>query len=450
LPHKPPRAWRTWGGRLNDDAFPSELLDPLYISHLVTRRRTALGLPPFEADAGGHTRRATGGARAPLLASAASALTAAAAPGGGLTRRKALHETAQDVQLAADQQGAPSGGGEGELEFGAAAAGGFGDYTTPFATHNAQELLTFSTAGTGAAGDPGGGGWMRAAAASRRLQRAAEACPGAALVGGAAASVDDDGEGAWEAAGGSALSEVMPPPPAAAAFATALATDPHTLSIQLLGAARQRGSGGGGAAAAGAAVAGAAGGGAAHVAPPPAGGSGNLSGSFAGASGGQGSFTGGTLLRGGMLWLPGEAPVPLNVDFAAEIEPALGRVLGRGGYGVVYEAEWRGQKVGGLGGEQLAGACRLILLGPCAPGWLDAGRAGGAPERHSSLVASWVRSSALPCRCPLVPPFPLPQVAVKLLAVDTDEIYEAFMKEVALSACFRWAGRWAGPACRTT
>jgi hypothetical protein len=29
------------------------------------------------------------------------------------------------------------------------------------------------------------------------------------------------------------------------------------------------------------------------------------------------------------------------------------------------------------------------------------------------------------------------QVAVKLLSVDTDDLYEAFMKEVALSACFR-------------
>lgn len=29
------------------------------------------------------------------------------------------------------------------------------------------------------------------------------------------------------------------------------------------------------------------------------------------------------------------------------------------------------------------------------------------------------------------------QVAVKVLAVDSDEVHEAFMKEVALSACFR-------------
>ena len=32
---------------------------------------------------------------------------------------------------------------------------------------------------------------------------------------------------------------------------------------------------------------------------------------------------------------------------------------------------------------------------------------------------------------------PAQQVAVKVLSVDTDDIYEAFMKEVALSACFR-------------
>jgi NADPH-dependent curcumin reductase CurA len=50
------------------------------------------------------------------------------------------------------------------------------------------------------------------------------------------------------------------------------------------------------------------------------------------------------LLRDGMLRLPGEAPVPLNISFRVEIEPRLGRVLGRGGYGVVYEAEWRGRK----------------------------------------------------------------------------------------------------------
>lgn len=49
----------------------------------------------------------------------------------------------------------------------------------------------------------------------------------------------------------------------------------------------------------------------------------------------------------GALTMPGVPPVPLDVDFKAEIKPHLGRLLGKGGYGQVYEAEWRGQKVRG-------------------------------------------------------------------------------------------------------
>lgn len=37
--------------------------------------------------------------------------------------------------------------------------------------------------------------------------------------------------------------------------------------------------------------------------------------------------------------------IALDVDYKTEIEPFLGQLLGRGGYGSVYEAEWRGQKV---------------------------------------------------------------------------------------------------------
>lgn len=36
--------------------------------------------------------------------------------------------------------------------------------------------------------------------------------------------------------------------------------------------------------------------------------------------------------------------IDLNVDFKQEIEPQLGRLIGRGGFGRVYECTWRGQK----------------------------------------------------------------------------------------------------------
>jgi hypothetical protein len=383
--HAPPppsvRAWRTWGGRLHDDAFPLELLDPLYISHLVTRRRTALGLPPFEpghdrggCDGGapaGHpprpARRATGGMRGPLLAQTTAALAAAAASGGnsGVPRRDALHETAEDVQQAAASYprgsavaalaGEPGGGGRGA----GGAADAPGELGTPFASQDAQALGTFSTAGTGRVG--GAPGWSHAAAAGRRLQQAAAVRRGAALVCGAAEAEGsgleaeasylegEDVEGG-EGEGRDSLSDVLPPPPAAAALATALATDPHTLSMQLLGAARQRCAAG--------VTAGA------PPRPESAGSAGGCpSGTDTGcALGPAGSFTCSTLLRDGMLWLPGEAPVPLNVDFAGEIEPALGRVLGRGGYGVVYEATWRGEKVRP---ERARGA--LLLARPGQP-----------------------------------------------------------------------------------
>jgi hypothetical protein len=111
------------------------------------------------------------------------------------------------------------------------------------------------------------------------------------------------------------------PKPAAAALAAALAVDPHRLSVCLLGACKARVAG----------LAGASTGGG-------AGGSGG---------GGSGSFESSGLLRHGHLCIPGEVPVPLNVDFLEELEPRLGRVIGRGGYGVVYEAMWRGRKVSG-------------------------------------------------------------------------------------------------------
>lgn len=46
--------------------------------------------------------------------------------------------------------------------------------------------------------------------------------------------------------------------------------------------------------------------------------------------------------------LPGGGPaddVDLNVDFEAEVAPYLGRCLGTGGFGAVYECTWRGRRV---------------------------------------------------------------------------------------------------------
>lgn len=59
------------------------------------------------------------------------------------------------------------------------------------------------------------------------------------------------------------------------------------------------------------------------------------------------SFYKALMATGGVLRPPGGPPIPLNVDFAAEIQPYLGRLLGRGGFGHVYEATWRGQRVSG-------------------------------------------------------------------------------------------------------
>lgn len=60
------------------------------------------------------------------------------------------------------------------------------------------------------------------------------------------------------------------------------------------------------------------------------------------------SFYKALMATGGVLRPPGGPPIPLNVDFAAEIQPNLGRLLGRGGFGHVYEATWRGQRVSGI------------------------------------------------------------------------------------------------------
>jgi hypothetical protein len=57
---------------------------------------------------------------------------------------------------------------------------------------------------------------------------------------------------------------------------------------------------------------------------------------------------------GGVIHTPNGPPIPLNVDFGAEV--VLGHLLGRGGFGHVYEATWRGEKVRGVAGGGVCGA----------------------------------------------------------------------------------------------
>jgi hypothetical protein len=68
-------------------------------------------------------------------------------------------------------------------------------------------------------------------------------------------------------------------------------------------------------------------------------------GAAAGAEGSTRSFYRALMETGGILNPPGGPPIPLNVDFAREIQPHLGKLLGRGGFGAVYEATWRSHKV---------------------------------------------------------------------------------------------------------
>jgi hypothetical protein len=55
------------------------------------------------------------------------------------------------------------------------------------------------------------------------------------------------------------------------------------------------------------------------------------------------SFLQALMAGGGVIHPPNGPPIPLNVDFGSEVQ--LGRLLGRGGFGHVYEASWRGQQV---------------------------------------------------------------------------------------------------------
>ncbi len=259
----------------------------MYISHLVTRRRTAIGLPPLEA--------AHGAAAGP------SAATAAAGGADRSSRRGSAAEPQHDLLL-------PS------LRLPQRPRTSSDSPTSPFASEAAQAAGQL----TGSSSGPSGGEPTRAVAAGPTsaplpvgtLQQQQHAQLLARLRLARHSEVDAEASDDDE-------DDLLPPPPAAAALATALATDPHTLSACLL---RGAGDGSSSAVAAGA---------------------GQTS-----SSAPAGGHACSSLLRGGMLWLPGEAPVPLNVNFKAEIEPVLGRVLGRGGYGVVYEAFWQGQKVG--------------------------------------------------------------------------------------------------------
>jgi hypothetical protein len=73
----------------------------------------------------------------------------------------------------------------------------------------------------------------------------------------------------------------------------------------------------------------------------------------AGSAGGEGvaapSFLAALVAGGGVIHPPNGPPIPLNVDFGSKV--ALGPLLGRGGFGHVYEGSWRGQKVSGKKGR---------------------------------------------------------------------------------------------------
>ncbi|WIA30080.1 hypothetical protein OEZ86_000175 [Tetradesmus obliquus] len=66
-------------------------------------------------------------------------------------------------------------------------------------------------------------------------------------------------------------------------------------------------------------------------------------GSVAGEGAAAPSFLQAPMAGGGVIHPPNGPPIPLNVDYGSEV--ALGPLLGRGGFGHVYQASWRGQQV---------------------------------------------------------------------------------------------------------
>jgi hypothetical protein len=107
---------------------------------------------------------------------------------------------------------------------------------------------------------------------------------------------------------------------------------------------------------------------------------GDRPGSPQGPAGTSPSFYKALMATGGVLRPPGGPPIPLNVDYALEIQPKLGRLLGRGGFGHVYEGTWRGQRVGGAHGSAHSPFANLAHL---HVGWVPCTRHALADSQQS-------------------------------------------------------------------
>ncbi|KAF6257343.1 hypothetical protein COO60DRAFT_1626853 [Scenedesmus sp. NREL 46B-D3] len=149
-------------------------------------------------------------------------------------------------------------------------------------------------------------------------------------------------------------------------------------------------------------------------------------------------FPAALMAGGGVIHPPNGPPIPLNVDFASEVQ--LGRLLGRGGFGQVHEATWRGQQERSV--KTVSAACmaacltEVCALQSCCQLWPAVGL-----HVHMS---SMHRNSAARLVCLLCVPRPPPAPGrVKLLIVDSADpaVLDAFLKEVALCACLRGSSR---------